>query len=209
MTAKEAKTPSLWDLVVLSMLHEGTMHPYEMQRLMRERHKDELLVLKRGSLYHAINRLLRLGFIDAVEIGRNGRRPERTTYQITPAGEQALTEWLRQMVSVPQRETTEFTAALSFLVYLNPEDARSLLELRAQALGDEIQGLGEALQTLRKRVGRINLIESEYLIAMRKAELKWVNGLIVELQSGQFTWDLQEIIRAIRAAKTVSPAKNP
>jgi DNA-binding PadR family transcriptional regulator len=209
MTAKEAKTPSLWDLVVLSMLHEGTMHPYEMQRLLRERHKDELLVLKRGSLYHAINRLLRFGFIDAVEIGRNGRRPERTTYQITPAGEQALTAWLRQMVSVPQRETTEFTAALSFLVYLNPEDATSLLQLRARALGHEIQGLGEALQTLEKRVGRINMIESEYLIAMRKAELKWVNGLIVELQSGQFTWDLREIIGAIRAAKTASPAKKP
>jgi DNA-binding PadR family transcriptional regulator len=206
MTAKEAKSPSLWDLVVLSMLHEGMMHPYEMQRLLRERHKDELLVLKRGSLYHAINRLLRAGLIDAVEIGRNGRRPERTTYQITPAGEQALTAWLRQMVSVPQRETTEFTAALSFLVYLNPEDARSLLELRAQALGDEIQRLGEALQTLGRRVGRINLIESEYLIAMRKAELEWINGLIVELQSGQFTWDLQQIIRAIRAAKQTSPA---
>lgn len=206
MTAKEAKSPSLWDLVVLSMLHEGMMHPYEMQRLLRERHKDELLVLKRGSLYHAINRLLRSGFIEAVEIGRNGRRPERTTYQITPAGEQALTAWLRQMVSVPQRETTEFTAALSFLVYLNPDDARSLLELRAQALGYEIQGLGEALRTLGKRVGRINLIESEYLIAMRQAELDWINGLIVELQSGQFTWDLQEIIRAIRAAKTASPA---
>ena len=33
------------------------MHPYEMQRLIRERHKDDVLDLKRGSLYHAIDRL--------------------------------------------------------------------------------------------------------------------------------------------------------
>jgi DNA-binding PadR family transcriptional regulator len=209
MTAKDDKTPSLWDLVVLAMLHEGTMHPYEMQRLLRERHKDELLVLKRGSLYHAINRLLRAGLIDVAEVGRNGRRPERTTYQITRAGEQALTAWLRQMVSVPRRETTEFTAALSFLVYLKPDDAKSLLELRAQALGYEIQGLADALEALLHRVGRINLIETEYLIAMRKAELKWIRGVIVELQSGQFKWDLQEIIEKIRAAKTAKSATKP
>jgi DNA-binding PadR family transcriptional regulator len=208
MTAKE-KTPNLWDLAVLALLHEGPMHPYEMQRLLRERHKDELLVLKRGSLYHSINRLLRSHLILAVEIGRNGRRPERTTYQITTAGEQALTAWLRQMVAVPQRETSELMAAMSFLVYLNPEETISLLERRAQSLVYEIQGLGDAIDQLIERVGRINLIESEYLIAMRRAELEWIRGLIVELQTGQFTWDLHEIMETIRAAKRAhSAARN-
>ena len=52
-----SKSRSLWELVVLAFLRERSMHPYEMQRLLRERHKDDLLVLKRGSLYHAIRRL--------------------------------------------------------------------------------------------------------------------------------------------------------
>ena len=179
LTAKSKRSPSLWDLAVLAMLHEGPMHPYEMQRLLRDRHKDELLVFKLGSLYHAINRLLRAHLIDAVDIGRDGRRPERTTYQITSTGEQALIEWLRQMiVAVPHRDTSEFMAALSFLVYLNPEDAISSLEQRAQSLDNEIQGLSAAIDALVERVGRINLIETEYLIAMRKAELEWTRGLI-------------------------------
>ena len=46
---------TLWSLAVLAMLRERSMHPYEMQRVMHQRHTDELLSLKRGSLYHAIN----------------------------------------------------------------------------------------------------------------------------------------------------------
>ena len=43
-----------WALAVLCLLRERHMHPYEMRRLMRERHKEERLRLKAGSLYHAI-----------------------------------------------------------------------------------------------------------------------------------------------------------
>jgi len=62
-------------LAVMNLLLERPMHPYEIQRLLRQRHKDELLVLKRGSLYHAINRLLQAGLIETVSTGRAGRRP--------------------------------------------------------------------------------------------------------------------------------------
>ena len=204
----KVKIPSLWDLAVLAMLHEGPMHPYEMQRLLRERHKDELLVLKRGSLYHAINRLLRAHIIDAVDIGRNGRRPERTTYQITDQGEQALTAWLSEMVAVPQRETSVFMAAMSFLVYLDPGNAISLLEERARSLANEVLGLNTTIDALVKRVARINLIETEYMLVMRRAEIEWIRGLILDLQSGKFTWNLQEIIDEIRAAKRASLTAN-
>ncbi len=33
---------SLWELTVLSLLREEPMHPYQMQRLLVERHKDEV-----------------------------------------------------------------------------------------------------------------------------------------------------------------------
>src|SRR5690242_2922629 len=73
---------NLWSLTILCLLRAGTMHPYEMQRLIREWHKDEFLDLKRGSLYHAIERLRRAGLIDVVETTREGRRPERTVYRL-------------------------------------------------------------------------------------------------------------------------------
>src|SRR5450432_1850226 len=90
-----------WELAVLAFLREGPMHPYEIQRLLKERHKDELLDLKRGSLYHAINRLLKLGLIQPVGTERDGLRPERTTYRATAAGRATLLRWVRAILSLP------------------------------------------------------------------------------------------------------------
>src|SRR5258708_30788801 len=91
----------LWELAVLCFLRERPMHPYEMQRLFLERHWDEVLVLKRGSLYHAISRLLASRLITATVVSRDGRRPERTTYQIAPEARHELVRCLREMAALP------------------------------------------------------------------------------------------------------------
>jgi DNA-binding PadR family transcriptional regulator len=191
----------LWEIAILALLREAPMHPYQMQSLLRERHKDEILVLKRGSLYHAINRLLRTRLIGAISSARDGRRPERTTYRILPAGQQQLLSSLREMVSVPQREPSEFLASMSFLVYLTPDVAAAKLTERIAHLEKEIQATEAGRRAASTRVDRIHLIESEYLVAMRKAELKWVRSVLDELRSGQLTWDLEEIFKQIRAAR--------
>jgi DNA-binding PadR family transcriptional regulator len=171
------------------------MHPYEMQRLLRERHKDELLTLKKGSLYHAINRLARGGLIEAVSTERAGRRPERTTYGLTAEGAKTLDENLRAMIATPRREASEFFAALSFLVYLDPSDAAAQLEERTRRLEQEIEELSAARKRLVSRVKRINLLEEEYLLAMRRAELRWLRSVLEELRAREFTWNLEEILK--------------
>jgi DNA-binding PadR family transcriptional regulator len=192
---------SLWELAVLCLLREGPMHPYQMQRLLRDRHKDEVLALKRGSLYHAINRLTRSGLIEAVAVGRQGRRPERTTYRLTKDGDGEVVRWLRERIATPQKEPSEFVASLNFLVYLTPKDSVAQLESRAQILEYQIAALGVALERLAVFVDRINRIEGEYLLAMRKAELEWVRGRVAELRSGVLSWDLKTILRQARAAQ--------
>lgn len=193
---------SLWELAVLCLLREEPMHPYEMQRLLRDRHKDDILDLRRGSLYHAIDRLLRARLIEVVGVSREGRRPERTTYRLTPAGRKELLRWLRQRIANPPgREPSEFMGSLSFLVHLAPGDAALHLEARARALEGQIEELASVLTRIAPRVGRVNLIESEYLLAMRRAELVWCRELLPQLRSGRFGWDLQGILRQVRAAR--------
>jgi DNA-binding PadR family transcriptional regulator len=206
MTAMQTDATSdrfrgLWELAVLSLLREMPMHPYQMQRLLAERHKDELLALKRGSLYHAIHRLERAGLIEEAGTGREGRRPERTTYRITAQGEREQVRWLRRLIATPRRETSEFTASISFLVYLKRDDATAQLELRAGALGAEIAALESMLKAAGDRVGRINLLETEYAVAMRKAELAWVRSLLDELRTGRLDWDIDAILGQLRAAR--------
>jgi DNA-binding PadR family transcriptional regulator len=188
------------------------MHPYELQRRIREWHKDEFLDLKRGSLYHAIERLSRQGAIVPVETTREGRRPERTVYRLTEAGERQMLQWLQEMLARPVREPTQFFAALSFLSHLSPETVGVQLQQRATLLEAEIAGLDTVLKTMVPQIGRLVLIEVEYARAMRQAELAWVRSIEQELQTGRLCWDPQQVVRcgaALPQSGEARPVPNP
>ena len=184
---------NLWALTVLCLLRQRPMHPYEMQRLIRQCHKDEFLDLKRGSLYHAIERLQRAGLIDVVETSREGRRPERTVYHLTEAGELEVLNWLRELLAKPAREPSQFLAALSFLPQLSTEDALDQLHARESRLEMAIVGLDAVLQKLIPRIGRAVLVEVEYMRAMQQAELEWVRSIAEDIWAGKLTWDREAL----------------
>jgi DNA-binding PadR family transcriptional regulator len=188
MTQDSAPQRNLWSLTVLCLLRARAMHPYEMQRLIREWHKDEFLDLKRGSLYHAIHRLEKAGLIEPVETSREGKRPERTVYRLTAGGEKEGVDWLRDMLARPAREPNQFFAALSFLPVLSPDVVREQVSQRVGHLGEEIATLKAVLANLIPRIGRLVLVEVEYALAMKEAELAWARTLLADLESGKLRW---------------------
>jgi hypothetical protein len=105
------------------------------------------------------------------------------------------------MIGVPRHERSEFMAAISFLLYLTPEDAEARLAERIARLEAEIREMKARMKVALTRTERVHLIENEYLLATRRAELTWVRGLAEELRSGRLSWDLQEIFRGIRATR--------
>ena len=111
--AKRRKISNLLALSLLTLLTERPMYPYEMAATLRERGKDQAIKINWGSLYTVVQNMEKYGFIEAVEVVREGRQPERTTYQITDAGRAELKDWLRELLSVPEREYTRFEAALA------------------------------------------------------------------------------------------------
>ena len=186
------------------------MHPYEMQRLLRERHWDEVLILKRGSLYHAIHRLLRAGLITSLGTARAGRRPEKTTYQIAPVGEEKLQKWLQEMIAVPVREPSLLMAAVNFMIHLTPADAMAQLEARGHRLEGEISAIEDVLRQVGAVVARCHLLESEYLLWMRKAERQWIHNLLADLRSGTLTWDLKKLFEQLATAGSAgTPQQGP
>lgn len=188
----------LWELSVLSVLREGPKHPYEIQRLLRLRHKDEFLQLKKGSLYHAIRRLAAAGLIAEKETVREGLRPEKTSYEMTPAGLTAFGNWLRKLVSQLLPEATQFGAAISFLVYLSPTEAISALETRLGQLQQQIGELDQILALVGQNIGRIHVIEREYQRAVVQAEVSWILRVIEDIRSKKLTWDIEAILRQLR-----------
>lgn len=190
------RTPTartLWSVAVLAMLRESPMHPYEMQRVMHQRHTDELLALKRGSLYHAINQLEREGLIQPVETSREGRRPERTVYQITPDGEEELVLWMRELLSMPVREPNQFSAALAFIMHTDPGDTLEQLERRAITVDASIAAMRAIERSIGAWISRASVLEVEYQRALAEAELRWLQSIIDDLRTGTLHWNFEEI----------------
>ena len=150
------------------------------------RGKDEAIKINWGSLYTIVRNLEKYGFIEAVEVAREGRQPERTTYQITEAGRAELMEWLRELLSVPEREYTRFEAALGEGAILPPDDLAGLLRQRLDTLDAANTQQQAELETVETQIPRLFLIESEYHLAMRRAEADWVRGMLEELADGSF-----------------------
>ncbi|MFL5019607.1 MAG: PadR family transcriptional regulator [Rhizobium sp.] len=195
-------------LAVLGMLMEEPLHPYRMQRLIKERGKDEVInVTQRASLYQTIQRLEREGLITPQKTVRDDKRPERTVYEITEKGRDIALEWMREMLSTVTREYPEFPAAISFLPLLMPSDVASQLERRAKAIESELRRIDEVLQEA-QAVPRLFLLEMDYLRALHATELSWVNGVVEDLSAERITWT-DEWLRQIAAKFSIDLNLDP
>src|SRR5438128_9171271 len=108
MTHRRVSNPLA--LAVLGCLSERPMHPYEISTTLRTRGKENSIKLNYGSLYSVVESLQKHGLIQAQETLREGRRPERTVYSITPAGLAEFEDWLAELLSTPVREFTSLEA---------------------------------------------------------------------------------------------------
>jgi DNA-binding PadR family transcriptional regulator len=173
-------------LAVLACLAERPMHPYEMASTMRERRKDEAIKLNYGSLYSVIESLCRHGFIVAKETIKDGKRPERTVFDLTEAGRLELSDWLSELLSEPAKEYTHFEAGLSLMPVLPPEDVLGLLRRRAELIELELSKSRSVDAFARERhLPRLHMIEREFQVSQREAELTFVRRLIEDLAGGQ------------------------
>jgi DNA-binding PadR family transcriptional regulator len=184
MTARNRANPLA--LAILTCLHERPMHPYEVAQTLRSRAKHESIRLNYGSLYSVVDGLAKRGLIEPQETVREGKRPEKTVYDITPLGVRELTDWLSELVSTPIKEYLQFEAALTLLPGLPPEDALELMRLRANALELRLKQ-SEAAHALADDQGlpRLFMLESEYGDALLRAELTFVHDLIADLENNK------------------------
>jgi DNA-binding PadR family transcriptional regulator len=174
-------------LAILALLHEQPMHPYLMQRLIKDRGKDQVInVAQRASLYQTISQLLRAELITFWETTRQEGFPDRTVYKLTDQGHDTAVRWLREMLADPAQEFPEFPAAVSLLPLLTPEDALAHMEMRERKLSKQIAAIDKENEGV--SLPRLFLLESEYMRLMLDTELTWVRSVIADLRSGQLIW---------------------
>lgn len=202
MLSKQRQNPLA--LAVLSGLAYRPNHPYGVAATLRQWHVHDSVKLNYGSLYSVMENLNRRGLIAPVEVGREGRFPERTVFEITQEGLHELHEWLCELIRAPVKEYPRFQAGLAFLVGLSSEEAADLLEERAMALQVGLAARRAARQESgRLELARVFLLEGEYQDALLKAELDFVRELAKEIRDGTL-----EGLEAWREARRTARLRN-
>jgi DNA-binding PadR family transcriptional regulator len=175
-------------LAVLGCLSERPMHPYEISTTLRTRGKEQSIKLNYGSLYAVVENLQKHGLIAARETTREGRRPERTVYEITPAGVEEFEDWLAELLSIPARDFTSLEAGLSLMAGLPPDEVARLLGERAGNLRLELRALDAQLdEVARMGLPELFIVESRFRRGMLAAELEFVDTLAREIREGTFS----------------------
>ena len=176
-------------IAVLALLDERGMHAYEMYQLLLQRRNDRLLKVKPGSLYHTVERLAGQELVRATGTERAGNRPERTTYEITPAGKRALEERVRTGIEDYAYEYPLFPVVLSEAHNLEPADAAGAFRRRLTALDAELAELDASIAEVTERqVPEQFWVAADYQRAVLAAERDWLATLIHRIESKDLSW---------------------
>jgi len=177
-------------VAALALLAEGPTHPYEMYQTLVQRSEDRLVKVRPGSLYHTVDRMAGNGLVRATGTEREGNRPERTTYEITAEGTQALRERIADIVGTPVNEYPEFPVGLGESNNLPAETVVALLRQRVSLIREDIELLDEAIRKVKaKGLPARYWMDVRYLRAMAEADVATLEALIDDLVSGEISWD--------------------
>jgi DNA-binding PadR family transcriptional regulator len=168
-----ARKAASLEVAVLGLLHESPLHGYELRKRL-----NLLLgwgrLLSYGSLYPALKRLLRAGWITEVTAETPGvSRRQRIVYQITPAGRQYFGQEITD--SGPAAwEDDNFNMRFAFF-------SRTDADIRLRILEGRRTRLQERLDRARYAAGGDDRYLSElrrHSIESVEREVRWLTDLI-------------------------------
>lgn len=180
-------SPSLTplSLAALGLLREKPMHAYEMYQTLMFRGEDRTVKVRPGTLYHAVSRLEEQGFVEENGVERDGKRPERTVYRITAAGEDALAANLIVLLGDASNAYPPFPLALAECHNLSSEVVVERLEARIAGLSERLEEYHSAeARALERQVPRQFWLDVKYQHHLLAAEIGWLTGLVAEIRSG-------------------------
>lgn len=89
MDAKDRSLfPGALEMMILQTLQREALHGYALAQVIKQ-NSDDLLAVEEGSLYPALQRMLKAGWV-AADWGVSSRNRKVRIYKITPAGRKQL-----------------------------------------------------------------------------------------------------------------------
>ncbi len=174
------------ELAVLGLLHETPMHGYELRKQL-----NAVLgwgrVLSYGSLYPALKRMLKTGWIAeqpaASSAGTTGSgsvgvgRRQRIVYELTDAGEARFTHLMGQ-AGPSAWEDDNFDVRFAFFSRTDMEIRLRILEGRRTRLEERLERVQSQLERTQKQMDRYAMELQRHGVESVEAEVRWLSDLI-------------------------------
>ncbi|MFC0004631.1 PadR family transcriptional regulator [Micromonospora siamensis] len=162
------------------------VHGYDVRRELLSWSADKWANVQPGSIYHALRKLADEGLLRAVSTEQVGARPARTSYEVTPKGEEEFETLLRAQWWQVHDRPDPFTAAFSFLPALPRGEAAAALRNRANLIR---AGLGAARASMESDWARNNKPVHvtwmlELWLARAEVEISWCERVAERIESG-------------------------
>lgn len=162
-------------LLLLGMLRMHEMHGYQINELI-DAHLGTSIQLTRPTVYKLLGAMVEDGWINYHE-EQEGNYPTRRVYKITPEGEEAFQQLLRQNLADYKPISYLGNIGIVYLDTLPVEEAAALLQQRRE----KVENLVQELRTDEQHEGSYQLMLSFHLSQLN-AEMQWLDELIGHLQ---------------------------
>ncbi|MDE0573686.1 PadR family transcriptional regulator [Demequina sp. B12] len=183
-------------LVVLGAVKQfQPVHGYFLRRELMTWMVDQWANIQPGSIYNALRALEVDGYIVESGTETEGKRPARTTYSITPAGEVELNRMLRDRLwNVAPFDTQAIMTVASFMFLLSRDEVISGLEHRIAKSDAIITSNGFNVEDTLSSETTPDYVREIFDLSTARlsAEKTWANALLERLRAGEYTFAGEE-----------------
>ena len=172
------------DLVLLSLLAERPMHGYQANAELERREIRDWAGISRPQVYYSLEKLWRAGLLRAAENAEPAAGPDRSVFETTAKGQQALADALEREEWATQRERPAFQTWLALSWQARPGVLQKQVERRRKFLDKELEREKEVLRSVLDEVGHPYHEAAwmvSFVIEQFKLELRWLQKLAREV----------------------------
>ena len=158
--------------VLLALLAGEASHGYQLRARLALALGPLAEALNDGQVYVTLSRLEKAGLLTSRRVGQTDR-PDRKVYELTPAGREQVTEWLRD-TSWPKPAPAEFHLKLVAAAAAGLADPVGIVDRQRREL---LVGLGQAQRAaLAEPDGSVAALLLEGVVLRLQADLRWLEA---------------------------------
>lgn len=170
------------ELALLGLLTERPMHPYLIEREVKQRDMRYWTDLSMSSIYKLLRKLEKEGFIASKKQISAENRLQKV-YTIGKKGEKAIKQKIEELLTIPEHVRWPVDLGIYNSNILTPEKIQSALGKYRDELQKKISGYRDLLEYMIQSECPKNRLEiAKRPVFLLEAEIQWIDSYLTEME---------------------------